>query len=137
MTAKSHIQKERARLGDKLRYEIMERDGFKCVKCGKTANDGIKLHVDHIVPVSKGGRTIKNNLQTLCERCNLGKSNTYNGEVKTSLTTLKELFKKEYFESEFCKRDGEYISDKMAEYFKECNSINKEIVSKNPSQNDI
>ena len=41
--------------------------------CGASANDGVKLEVDHIVPVSKGGKSTMDNLQTLCERCNRGK----------------------------------------------------------------
>ncbi len=60
-----------------LRYEIMQRDGFKCVLCGRTAEDGVKLQVDHIKPVSKGGKTIKENLRTLCNECNLGKRDKY------------------------------------------------------------
>ena len=35
----------------------------------------VELHVDHIKPWSKGGETILENLQTLCQKCNLGKSN--------------------------------------------------------------
>jgi 5-methylcytosine-specific restriction endonuclease McrA len=37
--------------------------------------DGVKLEVDHIKPISKGGKTVLNNLQTLCMDCNRGKSN--------------------------------------------------------------
>jgi 5-methylcytosine-specific restriction endonuclease McrA len=57
-----------------LRFDVLQRDGFKCVYCGRTISDGIKLHVDHIVPVAKGGQTVKGNLITACEDCNLGKS---------------------------------------------------------------
>ena len=62
-------------MSDSLRYDILKRDNFRCKICGITASEGAKLHVDHIIPVSKGGKTVKSNLQTLCERCNLGKSN--------------------------------------------------------------
>ena len=60
-----------------LRYDVMKRDHFKCVLCGKSpANDpNIELHVDHIVPYSEGGETVLENLQTLCSECNLGKGN--------------------------------------------------------------
>ena len=45
--------------------------------CGRSpAKDmNIELHVDHIMPYSKGGETVIENLQTLCSDCNLGKSN--------------------------------------------------------------
>ena len=69
------IQKEveRAKMTASLRYDIFRRDGFRCQICGATAKDGAKLHVDHILPVSKGGLTVPNILRTLCDRCNLGK----------------------------------------------------------------
>lgn len=69
-------QIERSKLTKKLRYEILERDHYKCVICGRSAEDGVILHVDHIIPVSKGGLTVPENLRTLCADCNLGKSDT-------------------------------------------------------------
>lgn len=73
-TRQEQIKRERAKVTPGLRYEIMQRDGFRCQICGSEQSDGVKLHVDHIVPVSKGGKTTRENLQTLCDRCNLGKS---------------------------------------------------------------
>lgn len=71
----SHIAAvERGEVSDSLRYDIMNRDGFKCVICGASAAQGAHLHVDHIVPIAKGGKTSRDNLRTLCERCNIGKS---------------------------------------------------------------
>lgn len=64
---------QRALMSDSLRYEIMSRDGFRCQLCGISAKDGAILHVDHILPIAKGGKTVKPNLRTLCDRCNLGK----------------------------------------------------------------
>ncbi|MEZ5920643.1 MAG: HNH endonuclease [Parvularculaceae bacterium] len=60
----------------RLRFLTMRRDGFSCQVCGRSpANEaGVILHVDHIIPWSKGGETILENLQTLCEPCNIGKS---------------------------------------------------------------
>ncbi len=68
------VKIERAKMSDSLRYSILKRDGFKCQICGATAQEGAKLHVDHIIPVSKGGKTVASNLRTLCDRCNIGKS---------------------------------------------------------------
>ncbi|MBQ6893391.1 MAG: HNH endonuclease [Clostridia bacterium] len=75
--AKQAKQYQRSMMTDSLRYDILKRDGFKCVLCGCSAEDGVKLHVDHIVPIAKGGLTVASNLRTLCERCNLGKSDKY------------------------------------------------------------
>lgn len=58
----------------RLRFEVLRRDGYKCQICGATAQDGAKLHVDHKRARVKGGLTIEENLWTLCETCNLGKS---------------------------------------------------------------
>ena len=65
----------------RLRWRILERDRFSCCACGASPAlmSGVKLHVDHIVPWSKGGETILGNLQTLCAVCNLGKSNEHTG----------------------------------------------------------
>lgn len=68
---------ERTKMTNSLRYDIMKRDGFRCQICGATSADGVKLHVDHIVPVSKGGKTEYSNLRTLCMRCNSGKRDKY------------------------------------------------------------
>lgn len=67
------VAQQRRLMTDSLRYDVLQRDGFRCQICGATAADGYKLHVDHILPVSKGGKTEMSNLRTLCERCNMGK----------------------------------------------------------------
>jgi hypothetical protein len=56
------------------RFDIMQRDAFRCQLCGKSQNDGVKLHVDHKVPRVNGGSNDDDNLWTLCHICNLGKS---------------------------------------------------------------
>jgi hypothetical protein len=64
-----------------LRYEVLKRDSFRCVKCGRSpaTEAGVQLHIDHVVPWANGGETIFANLQCLCSECNLGKSNRHNG----------------------------------------------------------
>lgn len=64
---------ERDKMTPGLRYNILRRDGFRCRLCGRTAEDGVTLEVDHIVPISKGGLTEESNLRTLCKDCNRGK----------------------------------------------------------------
>ena len=61
----------------RLRFKVMHRDNFKCCICGNSPakDSAIELHVDHIIPWSKGGETVMENLQTLCSKCNLGKGN--------------------------------------------------------------
>lgn len=70
--------KNSARTADlRLRFQVLMRDNFKCLACGASpaTDSNIILHVDHIIPWSKGGETKIDNLQTLCSNCNLGKSN--------------------------------------------------------------
>lgn len=63
-------------INERLRFKVLKRDNFKCVYCGKSpaTDSNVELHVDHIIPWSKGGETVIENLQTLCSKCNLGKS---------------------------------------------------------------
>lgn len=67
---------------DRLRFVVMRRDNFSCRSCGRSPaiEPGVVLHVDHVVPWADGGETTLQNLQTLCERCNLGKG-TLGNEV--------------------------------------------------------
>lgn len=61
----------------RVRFQVLQRDHFKCVACGKSPSTepGVKLNVDHVVPWSRGGDSNMENLQTLCQTCNSGKSN--------------------------------------------------------------
>jgi len=54
------------RVPDSIRATVLVRDGGRCRRCRRSIN----LEMDHIVPVSKGGKTEESNLQTLCRRCN-------------------------------------------------------------------
>ncbi|RAJ89861.1 HNH endonuclease [Larkinella arboricola] len=59
-----------------LWYQVLARDNWTCCSCRRSAKEhGIVLHVDHILPRSLGGRDELANLQTLCRKCNIGKSN--------------------------------------------------------------
>ena len=63
---------KRRAISKKLRFEVLKRDKFTCQYCGKKSPD-IILHLDHIKPVSKGGKNTLLNLVTSCVDCNLGK----------------------------------------------------------------
>ena len=60
----------------RLRFIVMRRDNFKCKSCGRSpaTDPSIILHVDHLKAWANGGETILENLQTLCSKCNIGKS---------------------------------------------------------------
>lgn len=60
----------------RLRATVLIRDNCICRMCGASpAKDpSVTLHIDHVIPWSKGGETVIENLQTLCSVCNIGKS---------------------------------------------------------------
>ena len=60
---------------DRQPFRILVRDGFRCRSCGASPIEhrGVELHVDHVLPWSKGGETVDQNLETKCRKCNLGK----------------------------------------------------------------
>lgn len=66
--------KNRTPIGPKIRHEVFKRDNYKCVECGGSKEEKT-LHIDHILPVSQGGTDELSNLRTLCQQCNLAKSN--------------------------------------------------------------
>jgi len=68
-------KKRRTPISTKLRFEIFTRDKHKCQYCGRTITDGIKLEIDHKIPISEGGTDDYENLITACNECNNGKSN--------------------------------------------------------------
>jgi hypothetical protein len=59
---------------ERLKVQVLMRDGNKCRLCGVTVS-GDSIHFDHIKPWSKGGETVLENLQVLCEKHNLAKGN--------------------------------------------------------------
>lgn len=72
---------QRALMTARLRAAIKTRDNYTCQQCSVsvTAEPHLLLEVDHIVPLSRGGLTAEENLQTLCWRCNRTKSNKLPG----------------------------------------------------------
>ena len=66
---------ERGKVSNKMRFSIYERDGYRCRKCG-VSDRWAQLEIDHVIPIAKGGKTVYNNLQTLCRRCNKKKGDS-------------------------------------------------------------
>jgi len=64
---------ERQPITPKQRFKILQRDDFKCVYCGSSGQDDVKLEIDHIKPVAEGGGNDSINLVTSCRDCNIGK----------------------------------------------------------------
>lgn len=54
---------------------IMWRDNHTCIYCGNRAHE-----IDHVVPFSKGGKTIRANGVACCLKCNRKKSNSITGD---------------------------------------------------------
>lgn len=77
LTASAFAKEQRTMMTKKLREAIKTRDDFTCCNCGNSTHKepNLLLEIDHIIPVSKGGRTEETNLQTLCWKCNRTKSN--------------------------------------------------------------
>ena len=77
LTASAFAKEQRAMMTKKLRNSIKSRDNFTCCTCGNSTHvePNLLLEIDHIIPVSKGGATVEENLQTLCWKCNRAKSN--------------------------------------------------------------
>lgn len=71
----SPVRNRREAIPVGLRFEVLSRDGFRCVYCGRGAPD-VELHLDHAKPYSKGGPSTAANLVTACQDCNFGKSDT-------------------------------------------------------------
>ena len=75
----SHTAKRRTprKPSFRLRFQVLQRDNFTCRTCGRSpaTEIGVILEVDHVFAWSRGGETLLANLQTLCDRCNSGKSN--------------------------------------------------------------
>lgn len=76
---RAQARKTKREISERMRFRILVRDGFRCGTCGTSPleNRGTELHVDHIVPWSKGGETMPDNLATKCSRCNLGKGDAF------------------------------------------------------------
>ncbi|EGY77990.1 HNH endonuclease [Cutibacterium avidum] len=74
---RASVAGQRALMTSAVRERIKSRDNYTCRSCGVSLSQEphLLLEVDHILPVSEGGLSVDDNLQTLCWRCNRSKSN--------------------------------------------------------------
>ena len=73
---------QKVRVMPMIRWQVFQRDQWKCVSCGRDSHNNAILHVDHIIPRSLGGADTVMNYQTLCNICNLGKGNRDNTDLR-------------------------------------------------------
>lgn len=76
LSKQNHAKAQRSAMTAQMRESILRRDNWTCQRCGNSIykEPNLLLEVDHIIPISKGGKTEPNNLQTLCWKCNRSKS---------------------------------------------------------------
>lgn len=63
------MSKHRKKVGKRTRQAVLQSRGGRCAQCKSRDN----LTIDHIKPLSQGGRNIKSNMQPLCYWCNQSK----------------------------------------------------------------
>jgi CRISPR/Cas system Type II protein with McrA/HNH and RuvC-like nuclease domain len=109
-----------------MRFEVFKRDGFKCSYCGQSPPT-VVLEVDHVDPVSRGGKNDINNYVTACFDCNRGKSNVPLNKIPNQLSdNLGAIKEKEEQISEYRKyiakidRRTQRDINKIARIFTDC-----------------
>ena len=88
-----HPAQIRGHIDNKLRYAVLQRDNSTCQRCGANAQNtpGVKLVVDHKIPVESGGKTTIDNLWTLCSNCNGGKQAFFQDDNADELRTIAQM----------------------------------------------
>lgn len=61
---------QRKAMTKELREIIKTRDNYTCQICGKYMPDEVGLHIDHIISIKNGGKSVPENLRVLCSKCN-------------------------------------------------------------------
>ena len=86
--------KKRKSIGNGKRFNVLNRDNFTCTYCGRSRDeDNVKLEIDHIVPVTKGGTNSEDNLTTSCYECNRGKGVKLLNKSDKSLRLRQAIYK--------------------------------------------
>ena len=93
---KGEAKGSRFHITQKTRYLVLHRDGYRCRACGRETSDGVKLEIDHVIPIAWGGTNEPDNLQALCQECNHGKQAWV---AEAPAQQMKEIFSKDTVES--------------------------------------
>lgn len=105
-------------ISKKLRFEIFKRDDFTCQYCSSKPPK-VPLEIDHITPVSKGGKNSIDNLITACFDCNRGKSNNELTNLPITISEKNERIKiahKQYLEyKNILKKQDKILSEEIDE----------------------
>ena len=73
--SKEYKKTNRTRISSNKKLKVIQRDNYTCVYCGIPANEMVdSFHIDHFIPISKGGGNEIDNLRTSCSKCNLKKN---------------------------------------------------------------
>lgn len=100
-------------LSKRLRMEVLKRDGFACRYCGAKAPD-VRLHVDHVNPIARGGADDMLNFVTACSDCNAGKSDIPLSEPVPSRDQDKRLRELQAVDAEIAAREAAAESRRAA-----------------------
>ena len=120
---------ERKPIPKAIRFEVLKRDSFRCQYCGRSADDpDVKLEIDHIVPVSKGGDNSIMNLITSCRDCNRGKGAKKLSD-ETALAKQKKTLDEIQERKEMIEMMAKWKMELMAETEKEIDIIDDYISS--------
>ena len=96
LSLEKDVKKNIADFTSTQKKQILKRDNYKCVICGRGLKDGVELHIDYIKAKDFGGEAILENGQTLCAQHNILKKNFKQTETgKKMFIRLYELAKKQ------------------------------------------
>lgn len=104
------------KLNLKSEFSVFNRDNFSCIYCGKSSiEDSVKLTLDHVIPLSKSGKSDINNIITACKRCNSSKQNKrLDTEIEEKvLNVIKDR------NLLLCSSDSELITERIKELIKQ------------------
>lgn len=97
------------------RFNVLQRDNFTCRYCGAKAPD-VVLEVDHVLPVTLGGRGTMENGVTACRPCNRGKINKHLDDLAKTPVAMSDLVIRKTFED----RAKEYATESQAKHEYRC-----------------